>query len=56
MGVKDKVDPCDKCKHEVFRQVDQFGYEHYCEKDMPAKAFYGGCGCYKFKKRKRKEV
>ena len=52
MGVNMKADPCDRCKHEVFEQVDQHGYVHYCNKDMPSKAFYSGCGCYKFKKRK----
>lgn len=50
-----KKDPCDRCRFEHFEQVDQFGYMHYCEKDMPAKAFYSGCGCYKFKKRKKGE-
>lgn len=47
------IDPCERCKHEYFEQVDQFGYVHYCKKDMPSKAFYSGCGCYKFKKRKK---
>lgn len=57
MGIKrlietKEIDPCDVCKHEYFRQVDQFGYEHGCKKNMPSKAFYSGCGCFMFKKRK----
>ena len=57
MGIKrliaeKKADPCDYCRYEYFKQVDQFGYEHGCMADMPDKAFYSGCGCYKFKKKK----
>lgn len=50
-----RLDPCDLCKHYYFKQVDQFGYEHGCKLDMPTKAFYSGCGCYMFKKRKKGE-
>lgn len=57
MGIKrlvreKKVDPCDLCKYEHFRQVEQFEYEHYCKKGMPQNVFYRGVGCFMFKKRK----
>ena len=44
--------PCDKCKHNKWEQVDQFGYVSYCAKEMPEHIYYGDYGCYKFKKKK----
>ena len=57
MGVKrliaeKKYDPCDLCRHEYLRQIEQFTYEHGCDKNMPSRVFYSGFGCYHFKKKK----
>lgn len=46
-----KVDPCYFCKHELFRQVDQFGYEVGCKKNMPSSVYDSGYGCYQFKRK-----
>ena len=54
MGVKN-TKPCDHCKHSKFEMVDQFSFRTWCDKGAKDGVFESPWGCYKFKKKKKKD-
>ena len=55
MGVIYHKTPCDRCKHSKFELVDQFSYRTWCDKGAKGGVFESPWGCYKFKKKKKKD-